>query len=48
MRKKATWKEVVIAESDDLVNVEGNYSFPKDAVDPKYLKSSNTHTTCLW
>ncbi|GAB4417994.1 MAG: DUF427 domain-containing protein [Bacteroidia bacterium] len=45
---KAIWNNVIIAESDDTVVVEGNHYFPVDAVDPAYLRPSDLHTTCPW
>ena len=43
---KAKWKNTILAESDRTVVVEGNHYFPPDAVNQKYLKPSDTHTTC--
>lgn len=48
MKKKAIWNGQVIAESEDLVNIEGNYYFPLDAVKSEFLKSSDTNTFCPW
>jgi uncharacterized protein (DUF427 family) len=45
---KATWKGVVIAESDDTVVVEGNHYFPLASVKPGFLKPSETTTICPW
>jgi uncharacterized protein (DUF427 family) len=45
---KATWNGAVLAQSDRTEVVEGNHYFPPDAIDKKYFKSSNTHTTCPW
>ena len=45
---KAIWNEKVIAESSDIVSVEGNSYFPVESVNKEYLKESNTHTTCHW
>lgn len=45
---KAIWNGAVIAESNDTIVVENNHYFPPDAVDKKFLKSSDTHTTCPW
>jgi uncharacterized protein (DUF427 family) len=44
----ATWKGVLIAQSDETIIVEGNYYFPPDAVKREYLRESNTHTICSW
>lgn len=45
---KAIWNGVVIAESNETVNVEGNHYFPADAVKQEFLRPSATHTTCPW
>jgi uncharacterized protein (DUF427 family) len=44
----ATWNGTVIAESDDIVTVEGNAYFPRDSVREEVLRPSSTHTTCPW
>ncbi len=45
---KATWKNTVIAESDDIVLVEGNAYFPESALRREYVTFSNHKTTCAW
>jgi uncharacterized protein (DUF427 family) len=45
---KAIWKKAILAESNDTVVVEGNHYFPPDAINKKYLKESDYHTTCGW
>jgi uncharacterized protein (DUF427 family) len=45
---KAVWNNVVIAESDQTVVVEGNHYFPPEAVKREFLRDSGTHTTCPW
>ncbi len=45
---KATWNGQVIAESDDIVTVEGNAYFPLSSVRPDVLRESGTHSTCPW
>ncbi len=45
---KAIWNQKVIAESDDIVNVEGNSYFPVESVKKEYLTESQTHTVCPW
>ena len=45
---KAIWNNVVLAESNETVVVEGNHYFPPDAVNWEYFKDSQTHTTCPW
>jgi uncharacterized protein (DUF427 family) len=45
---KAQWNGTVIAESDDIVEVEGNAYFPLTALDRSLVVESATHTTCGW
>ena len=45
---KATWNGQTIAESDDIVTVEGNAYFPIDSVKKDVLRDSPTHSTCPW
>ena len=45
---KATWNGAVIAESDDIVTVEGNAYFPVAAVAPGLLKDSSHTSVCPW
>ena len=45
---KATWKDAVLAESDDTVVVEGNHYFPADSLRREHFRESGTHTVCPW
>ena len=45
---KATWNGTTIAESDDIVTVEGNAYFPSTAVTPGLLKPSSLTSVCPW
>lgn len=45
---KATWKGVVIAQSDDLVVLEGNQYFPETSLNRDYVTFSNHKTSCPW
>jgi len=45
---KAIWNDVVIAESNETVIVEGNHYFPTDSVNQTYLRANEQHTTCYW
>ena len=45
---KAMWNNALIAESDDIVMVEGNPYFPRAALDESLLESSATTTNCPW
>ena len=44
----ATWNGAVIAESDDIVTVEGNAYFPRESVREDLLRPSATNTVCPW
>jgi uncharacterized protein (DUF427 family) len=44
----ASWNGVVVAKSDDIVTVEGNAYFPRDAVREDLLRPSDHHTLCPW
>ena len=46
--KRATWNGVVVAESDDIVIVEGNAYFPESSLKREYFKATDTHTSCAW
>ena len=45
---RAIWNDKVIAESNDIINVEGNAYFPAEAVNQDYIKISSTHSVCPW
>jgi uncharacterized protein (DUF427 family) len=45
---KASWNNIVVAESDDTVLVEGNYYFPASALKKEYITFSNHKTSCAW
>jgi uncharacterized protein (DUF427 family) len=45
---KAIWEGVVVAESDQCVEVEGNQYFPPEGIKPEYFKSSGAHSVCPW
>ena len=45
---KATWNGAVIAESNDIVTVEGNAYFPPDSLNKEFIKPSSHQTTCPW
>jgi uncharacterized protein (DUF427 family) len=44
----ASWNGTVIAESDDIVTIEGNSYFPLDSVREGVLRPSDTRTVCPW
>jgi uncharacterized protein (DUF427 family) len=45
---KATWNGQVVAESDDIVKVEGNAYFPLGSLNKSFLKDSTTTSVCPW
>jgi uncharacterized protein (DUF427 family) len=45
---KAIWKNIVLAESDQTLVIEGNHYFPPNSVNRDYFKESDNHTTCPW
>lgn len=45
---KAIWNDKTIAESDDIINVEGNSYFPIESVKKEYLSESASETVCHW
>ena len=45
---KAIWNGATIAESDDIVTVEGNAYFPAESVNKTYLADSDHHSVCPW
>jgi uncharacterized protein (DUF427 family) len=45
---KAVWNGKTLAESNDIVTVEGNNYFPQDSIRKEFFKLSDTHTTCGW
>jgi len=45
---KVIWEDVIIAESDETVFLEGNHYFPPSSVEKKYLVDSSKTSTCFW
>ncbi len=45
---KAVWNGTTIAESNDIVTVEGNAYFPADSVTPGVLSPSEHTSVCPW
>ena len=45
---RATWKDVVLAESEDTVVIEGNHYFPAESLSRQYFRASSTHSLCPW
>ncbi len=45
---RATWRGQVVAESDDIVTVEGNAYFPRAALHEDLLRPSEHTSLCPW
>ena len=45
---QAVWNNVVIAESDKTIEVEGNKYFPEESVGKEYLMASEHTSVCPW
>ena len=45
---RAEWNGQVLAESAEVVMLEGNAYFPESSVRRDFLKPSETHTICPW
>lgn len=45
---KAIWNDVVIAESDNTVVVEGIHYFPIISIKPEYFTETQHTTSCGW
>ena len=45
---KAIWNGTVLAESDRTEVVEGNHSFPREAIKEQFFRPSATNTVCPW
>ena len=45
---KALWNDVILAESEETIVVEGNHYFPPESIKKEHFQESNTHTVCPW
>ena len=45
---QAVWKDQIIAESDDIVTVEGNAYFPANALRKDFISASSHTSVCPW
>ena len=45
---KAVWNDVILAESGDIVTLEGNTYFPMDSLKKEYFDQSKSTSLCLW
>lgn len=45
---KATWNGVVLAESNDTIELEGNQYFPRESINDEYFADSSHTSVCPW
>jgi len=45
---RAVWRGKVLAESDDIVYVDGNAYFPRGSLKEDHFIESNHHSICPW
>jgi uncharacterized protein (DUF427 family) len=45
---KVVKKNIVLADSDQTIVIEGNHYFPPESINRDYLQKSDTHTKCPW
>ena len=45
---QAIWNDEIIAESDDIVTVDGNPYFPPDSIKEEYFQKTELTTMCGW
>jgi uncharacterized protein (DUF427 family) len=45
---KAVWNSAVIADSEDVVVLEGSNYFPPESVKTEYLEKSERTSVCPW
>jgi uncharacterized protein (DUF427 family) len=45
---QAIWNDVVLAESDDTVVVEGNHYFPRESLREEHFATSAHTSICPW
>lgn len=45
---KAIWNGVIVAESEETIEVESNNYFPPQSIRKDYFKPSPSHSTCPW
>ena len=44
----AIWNGAVVAQSDNVVEVEGNLYFPMDSIKKEFFQETSTTTVCGW
>lgn len=45
---KAIWNDVILAESEKTIVVEGNHYFPPETIKKEHFQKSSTNTVCPW
>lgn len=45
---KALWKNQLLAESDDILILEGDHYFPVESIKREFFQESDTNTICPW
>ena len=45
---RAVWKDVVLAEAEHTVRLEGNHYFPMDSLNHEYFAASDHTSVCPW
>ena len=45
---KALWRNQLLAESDDILVVEGEHYFPVNSIKREFFQESDTNTICPW
>ncbi len=45
---KAVWNGVVVAQSNETVEIEGNHYFPPSSIKKEYFKDSLETSICPW
>ena len=45
---KVVRKDLVLAESDQTIVIEGNHYFPPESIRKEYFQQSDKQTTCPW
>ena len=45
---KATWNNVVVAESNETIVVEGNHYYPIESIKKEYFEKTDFTSLCGW
>jgi len=45
---KAILNDIVLAESDDTISLEGNIYFPMSSIKKEYFEETKSTSLCLW